>query len=780
MGEFFDTETGLPLQEEENLEQGFLSGDISLNRDSVPNLYDPITGKTIKVDANKIMEGLELGLKFETEEQRVLREFKNDPANQGLIPAVKTFGAQLADEFALGIPETVIDVAQGQDSLEYKKRQIIKEQNPIANFLGGTTGFGLSLLYGGPVWKGIAKTGEVVASPLTKLAAAGVGEAGLKKFALQTAEQAVKYGTEGAVLAAPEAISEIVLGDHDSVAEALLAAGEDLGEGALLGGLIGGGASVIGKTLKAGSQIFGDIPLSEALQKRADIKKLKAVGLKQAEIEKIISGQTPNTIEETANFLAEKDLVGFKAMREGSEARLEKLQTIISDTGKDLGKVYSQIDDAGIKVFDPSLVLQKGDELAANFQDAIDKSSLKQIKKLQETVLSRGEKPITFKEAQKLVSKIGNFAFPKGLITQDMAAAQRYYGIVKKELEDSVQLAASAMKNPEFSQLYSQTKKNISIAKQLEAPFEKAFARQTGNNSISLTDYISAVGFGSATGSVPAALSGLVMNNLKRHYGDYVTYKLLEAAAKGVDRFESRMNGALNNALGLSDKIENIKPASINLLRSFLGDKYNEEDRLENLKSFQGSISAFMNDSNASLGSLSLLTKQYDEAAPNVSQAMKAKATAAISYLAEQMPKPKTVYSGVDTRTYKPSDMEIASFERKAQAVMDPLSVIEELQSGAVMSDQVEAIKTVYPSLFKAIQQKVLEKVNKNPSAIPYATKQKVFKLLELPGEGMEARRNITQLQRNFRTNFKPKPQANSKINYGNRIGTDIDRIAYE
>lgn len=777
MADLFDSETGLPIEDEENLEEGFLSGKLSIDSDSVPNLFDPISGKTIKPDVAKIMEGLELGMKFETTEQKLLREYKNNPDNKGFIPAVKQFAKQTADELLLGIPETAVDIAQGEDSLSYKKRQIDKEESPIANFLGGATGFGLSLIYGGPVWKGVAKAGEVVAAPVAKLAAAGVGKAGLKQFALEAAEKGIKYGAEGAILAAPEAISEVVLGDHESVAEALIAGGEDILEGTLLGGGIGIGATALGRTLKNSAAIFDDVSISTKLQKFADQKKLKAAGLKQSEIEKIISGQTPNNLEEAASFLAEKDLVGFKAMAAGSEARLEKLQTIITDTGKDLGKVYKQIDDAGIKVFDPGLVIEKGDELALNFQDAIDKKAFKQITNLNATVEARGNKPITFQEAQKLVTKIGNYAFPKGLITEDMAAAQQYYQIVKQELADAVELASSAMKSPEFSQLYGQTKKNLSIAKQLEAPFEKAFARQAGNNSISLTDYISAVGVGSASGSLPAALGGLVMNNFKRHYGDYVTYKLLEGAAKGVDAMGSRLDKALNNSFNLSGVRENVKPASINVLRSFLGDKYNEKDKLANLKEFERSISTFTNDTNSSIGSLSLMTNNYNGVAPKVSEAMKSKASVAINYLAAQMPKPSATYSGLDTKTFKPSDMEIASFERKAQAVLDPMSIIEELQTGAVTSDQIEAFRTVYPKLFEATQKRILEKVNLNPKVIPYATKQKIFKLMDLPGEGMEARRNVTQLQRNFRTNYKPKPQANSKITYGSMMGTDIDRI---
>lgn len=779
MGDFFDSETGLPIQQEDNLESDFLSGKISLSKDEPVNLFDPISKKTIQADPSKLLDALNLGLKFETSEQSELRKFKNNPDNQGFIPAIKTFGAQLADEFLLGIPETGLDIAQGENSLEYKKRQITKEQNPIANFLGGTTGFGLSLMYGSPVWKGISEAGDFVARPLTKLAEAGVKEAGLKTFAKEAAANVVKYGTEGMILSTPTAIEESVLGDHETVAEALLAGGQRLVEGGAVGGAMGIAGTALSKTIKGAKDIFGDISISERLASAADQKKLKAAGFKQAEIDKIVKGQTPNKMEEAADFLARNDLVGFKKMTEGSEARLNTLQGIIKKNGESLQGIYNTLDDEGIKTFNPwsANVQQKVEQLESKYADPIDKAYQKQIEEIKQTLMGRGDGYIPFTQAQKLVTKIGKYAFPKGLLAEDKEAAQGMYTIIKDELEESVEMASKTVQKPEFSKAYSTLKKDISIAKQLEAPFEKAFARQVGNNSISLTDYLSAVAAAGATGSVSAMATGLIMNNLKRHYGDYVTYKLLEHAAYGVDAVESRLNKALDNSLGLSKLPENIKPASVNFLKSYLGDRYDNNDKTANLKAFQGDINAFMNDSNASGGSLSLLSHNYKEAAPKVSDALKAKAMAAVSYLAEQMPKAKNPYSGLESRTYKPTDFEIASFERKAQAVFDPMSVVEELRTGAITSDQIDALKAVYPSLYKAIQSKMIEKVNTNPGAIPHAVKNKALKLLGLNQDGFSRRTNTVQLQRNFRTNFKPKPLANSKIDYGSRMGTDIDRV---
>ena len=59
----------------------------------------------------------------------------------------------------------------------------------------------------------------------------------------------------------------------------------------------------------------------------------------------------------------------------------------------------------------------------------------------------------------------------------------------------------------------------------------------------------------------------------------------------------------------------------------------------------------------------------------------------------------------------KPSEVEIAKYNRALQIVEQPLMVLNHIKNGSLTSDDLKAISTVYPALYEDMKEKILEKL---------------------------------------------------------------------
>lgn len=183
--------------------------------------------------------------------------------NEGLSGAAKVFFGQAVDEAALGIPELIYD--KTKTPLEVAKKEALKKHFSALNIAGGVTGAAASFFYGGPAFKAATKAGEATGKAVTKAlsarAAGEVSEKGIKK----AAEKIIGTGVEGALLSAPYAFTEAVLGDPDDAAETLM---YGVGLGSLFGGVseMAGGLSKLAKQTK-------DRVLTDSTFSNADVAK---------------------------------------------------------------------------------------------------------------------------------------------------------------------------------------------------------------------------------------------------------------------------------------------------------------------------------------------------------------------------------------------------------------------------------------------------------------------------------------------------------------------------
>jgi hypothetical protein len=304
--------------QDDQLDQAILQGTHSFPAGSRINVVDE-NGNAASVAAEELKDAIEQGYSIEKPKQQAVREYVED--NQGVKGAAKVFLGQAADEALLGIPEIIAD--KKLDPLEVAKKDALKQEFELSNTAGGVTGFGASLFVGGPLFKGATKAGQVAERIVAeRLKAVGVsrGAEGIaKKLVASTAQKATALGVEGAVTAAPRAITEASLGDTDLAAETML---WGLGTGAALG-VIGGMATPFADKIKALSekaksklkttvdQAVAPLPESQALESEVlkkdflgDIADLPEAGplVKAAE-----SGEMPKSLIDTFKSGIKKD-----------------------------------------------------------------------------------------------------------------------------------------------------------------------------------------------------------------------------------------------------------------------------------------------------------------------------------------------------------------------------------------------------------------------------------------------------------------------------------------
>lgn len=124
---------------------------------------------------------------------------------------------------------------------------------------------------------------------------------------------------------------------------------------------------------------------------------------------------------------------------------------------------------------------------------------------------------------------------------------------------------------------------------------------------------------------------------------------------------------------------------------------------------------------------------------PAVGTAYQAKARAAWAYLARALPQDPSVPSPFERESkWMPSDDELESFSDKARVVGDPFSVFESVAHGTLSHDEIDALQTVYPKLYGALQESLLGYASAHPErfqALPEAQKAKLEELLGMSVE---------------------------------------------
>jgi hypothetical protein len=357
--------------------------------------------------------------------------------------------------------------------------------------------------------------------------------------------------------------------------------------------------------------------------------------------------------------------------------------------------------------------------------------------------------------------------------------AQDMYNFWNSKIDDTLDKVKNTYgNNPALQTALKDLNADYSRLKKYEPIFNNIANREAANNRIGLTDYISA-GVGGSFGDFQSAAIMGGLNYAKRNFGNQIAASSLYNAALVIDKVGGVINKALTGTLA-GKAAAGIKPASVGLMGRLIEDQGGtKQEKVKQYDKIIQNVERLATDMDFSSQVYAGMTEDLSNEAPMAQAAMQATMSRAANYLKKIAPKGVQPNSVLSPQTYVPSDSQLASFERGLTAVMDPLSILEDLENGTLTKDSVAAVKEVYPKLFSEIQGKLLGAVTSTKTPLPYHVKLKIGYILETPTTQALTPDKIVMLQANYVNKEKPKPQANTKITAASRSGTEVDRVLY-
>lgn len=259
-----------------------------------------------------------------------------------------------------------------------------------------------------------------------------------------------------------------------------------------------------------------------------------------------------------------------------------------------------------------------------------------------------------------------------------------------------------------------------------------------------------------AGGGVGGVLGGVVGATVDTH-GGVILKKILDAnrdvsgllfTEKAMKRVAERLDDVPGMLSRMAKKAtpKNIRaPAPAGLARLLAGhdedagqkrlDAIEASPRLKNLEKFNEKASILVSNPDKSVERMASLSGPIaNGGAPLIGEAFGRKASAAITYLHSQSPKPPRPRSPFAAHiVYQPPAHELAAFEDKVQIATDPFTALDELEHGTLTKSHVDALKAIYPGLYNMIQTRVQSAVVNGVEPMAYAQRVKLSMLLDTP-----------------------------------------------
>ena len=739
-------------------------------------------------------------------EAEVLREVELEQ-KYGNKPVEAGVGSALSAA-TLGISDQLLR----KTGVSAERLRETRERSSGSSILG--TGVGIvapSLLSGGvstgaKIVKGIATPLEAAAG-LGKLATRGTEklvEGRVRSNAIkEILKNAAGNAAEGSVLSVGQLVSENALGKAELNGENIVASA---GAGALLGAGFGtalGSAKAVAPLLKKGIAPIA-AKLSSAAKNITDpgLAAVELVNIQPAKLAEIQATRAgARFADDLPNWLSRHDMVEGDA-----SARYLKNLAVKKAAGKQIGDAVDALD---AHVLENPRVMSSADEIYNRLDDKLKEfevgaSRLKELKpenlktieayrtNIQRNLLT-GNNP--FKGLDNLRKDYQSIEYPGLGGTQSEKYTAKIAGQLRDELrgiiDETAERISTSSLDPAIQQLANGLKtsnKDFWTASILQKPLAK---KLNAKGAINLKDVIEGAAVGAATLSGP--LGAAVIMGKK-----FGTSDLRRKAVILADIQSQSMNIAKSIKAAVSSFVKKAaKPSrqlsQKSLLNSGFAVDYETrkpaKNRDEAFKNISFNLERINNNPDLMVDQLAKSTSRIAQGAPIIAQETHNVLVRATQFLTDKLPvnpNPSLMFP----REYKPSSMELAKFERYMQAIEHPISVLEDIESGTLTSEHIEAIKFVYPSIYANLQQEVLEQAMQPDSELSYNKKLQLGILLDIPTDPSLEPVNIAGLQGTFMAQNDPmqveaqqgairqNQPGLQKMNMSGRAQTDTQRVA--
>jgi hypothetical protein len=290
---------------------------------------------------------------------------------------------------------------------------------------------------------------------------------------------------------------------------------------------------------------------------------------------------------------------------------------------------------------------------------------------------------------------------------------------------------------------------------------------------------------GIALGFLHPALSALytagkTVSNMGNN--PYRVMQTLTAIEKASNKAAKRMESLTNAAV---DSLTSKKAQKVSLVSGVAYERMakSSEDREEQYKK-QKRILADMQQPEFAHEYIAQRMGQWS-GAPMVQAQMGVHMLQVAQFLSTKMPvdplEGKSMF-GNDTG-WSPSDADLSKFNRYVAAAQNPGIVLEHIQRGSVVPEEIETLKTLYPATFQKLQSAVLDGITKNGNKLSYQQRLTIGTLFDVPTDATMAPDFIASMQSNYQQANEDqggRPEGKSikiDINPNETFATETTRI---
>lgn len=562
---------------------------------------------------------------------------------------------------------------------------------------------------------------------------------------------AASSAAEGALFGVGQEVSRATLRNEDLTAEKLVAAA---GHGALLGGVTGGGLSAAGTLLRGAASKASDAGaglLRRMEQREAGLAgELSAATPKAGSTVQALAGQAERQLAYEATGASARTLAEIQGAGKDVEARF--LRQYFEDVPKALGKgaspqvrtieemaqgarqvadeaaakvgtLASEIKTAGIKADTSALLASQRAQISEAVAARATPAAAKEAKKAEEwlTLIEKtaADDPAALVRVQReLRREIDATLAPGEHLGNDLK--RNLSKAIDEELTAVGQRASQEM-GPELAARWTNATAEMRSADLLSrATAEGAKAAGPGFGVASAAKAaFEALKYGNVLGAPVAVASEYLSHVASRHGLDFAA-QLARGVRQGevvstVERAFDQLLGsraaslagvsktALGALTGAAQASRAAAPLALSAGRA--ADTVRAQDAK---KDYQSRAQALASYQAAPQQRVATATAGLP---PATAQAVGSVVQRGADFLQSKLPK-RPLPDGVPPQIAKasePSPAEISKFLRYARAVDDPIQVLEDAQKGKLSPEAVEAVREVYPSVYKAIVDTVQE-----------------------------------------------------------------------
>jgi hypothetical protein len=352
---------------------------------------------------------------------------------------------------------------------------------------------------------------------------------------------------------------------------------------------------------------------------------------------------------------------------------------------------------------------------------------------------------------------------------------------MEREIEDRIEAASTELG---LGGGYREAKSKFSSMKAVEKMTEDAISRDTKNRLFSLSDYVSgtaamsglaALGMGPGALIVGLALGGL--NKIARERGSAI-------AAGALSRFARTQEIAT-----VQQAVDKTSRAAVDAFFGGGAVKATTAAKTGGASLHDRFTDAMKRTKNATPD---VVAQRTSDAVGDASGAAPMSAAAAVAasvrgyeFLRSKVPEVETLpshyTSGTAERDRVP-DTKKAKFIRYAEAVENPLGVVEQFGTGAVTREAAEALRVVYPALFGRMEQQIVETLTERDKPASYQQLTKLGVLLNRPLHPMHEPRFVGSVQAMYAAqgdkrgpqapSSRTAPKANEKPTQAQRLAS--------